>query len=56
MVEKQHAEKSWFGICHSLMMDLGHNHQQHLSVHSGGISIGGSVALAVGCWHVTCDT
>ena len=26
------------GLCHSLLMDLGHNQWQHLTVHSGGVS------------------
>ena len=35
------AAQNFFGfvsLCHSLLMSLGHNQQQHLTVHSGGVS------------------
>ena len=39
MVKNGHAKKSFFfGLRHSLLMDLGHNQQQHPTVHSGGVS------------------
>ena len=41
-------QKVIFGLCHSSLMDLYQDQQQHLTVHSGGISGGGSVAVAVG--------
>ena len=43
------SEKSrFFSPCNSLLMGLGQDQQQHPTVHIGGISRGGSVAVAVG--------
>ena len=36
------------GICHSILIDLGQDHQQHPTLHSGGIAGVGSLAVAVG--------
>ena len=36
------------GLHNSLLMGQGQDQQQHPAVHIGGISRGGSVALAVG--------
>ena len=36
-------------LCHSLLMDLGHNQQQHPTVHSGGVSRGR--VRGCGCWR-----
>ena len=43
------SEKSKFvGLCHSILIDLGQDHQQHPTVHTkGGLAGGGSVAVGV---------
>ena len=49
MVQNCSQEKKYFfGLCHPLMMDLGHDQQQHPTVHSGGVSRGR--VRCCGCW------
>ena len=49
MVKNCRAEKSnFFGLHYSLLMHLGQDQQQHPTVNRGGVSKGGSVAVAVG--------
>ena len=50
MVENRCAKKNLLlGLCHSLWMDLGQDHQQHPTVNSGGVSWGR--VRGCGCWH-----
>ena len=57
MVKNGHAGKSrFFGLCKSLLMGLGLDHQQHTAKHTGGVSNGRVIGF--GCWrwwHVTGD-
>ena len=39
----------FFGLRHSLLMDLGHNQQHNPIVHSGGVSRGR--VRGCGCWR-----
>ena len=44
MVKYCRTKESFFALGYSLLMDTGHNQQQHHTCHSGG----GSVTVAVG--------
>ena len=62
------AEIFFFSLCHSLLMDIGHNQQQHTTVHSGEVRRGR--VRGCGCcvgvsdlwqvkrdtWYLKCDT
>ena len=49
MVNNRHVIFFCFwGLCNSLLMDLGQEPQQHPALHSEGLAVGGSVAVAVG--------
>ena len=68
--KKNAGEKKniFFGLWHSLLMDLGNDQQQPPTVEVGKLARGGPVAVAVAVgisdmwqvtddrWHLTCDT
>ena len=57
MVENCHVKKKLIlSCCHSLLMDLGQDHQQHPTVNSGGASMARVRGCGCWCkWHVSGD-